>query len=311
MCNETTRPRQPKIMIHSIRIPFAKPRDEISTSSSPTKTNITTAKFFPLAALSPTMDLIALGHTSVAVNRSIEWERVFAHNGNATNVTAMAFRPDGKVLAVAFENGEVFLLGIENAVDDRLRPARAFFTSKTADEVVVVPSSSEKMEIVIEPSTPPRQITHMQWTATRVRQTASSAAASSSPPPAVAWSAAPASYASELLESPALDLFLTCDDGGVITLRTFLDFTVGCTGLRGCFRSRGEEGINAAEPLTVIAHSAKLSPNLGNMVAVMEREGGGEEARDGKHRSVARSLGANRAGCLEALASLPLVGRGD
>ncbi|XP_033126468.1 anaphase-promoting complex subunit 4-like isoform X3 [Anneissia japonica] len=69
---------------------------------------------------SPKMDLIALANIQgeVVLHR-LQWQRVWLLPVPAEEtskiVTALAWRPDGKVLAVSYESGKVFLCDVENA----------------------------------------------------------------------------------------------------------------------------------------------------------------------------------------------------
>lgn len=65
---------------------------------------------------SPKMDLIAfaLGDGSVVLNR-LSWQRVWITTPTHSPVTAIAWRPDGKVLAVGHSNGTITLRAVENA----------------------------------------------------------------------------------------------------------------------------------------------------------------------------------------------------
>lgn len=73
----------------------------------------------PAASLCPTMDLIAFASpnsSTVAVYRSIDWERLHSvalgEGGDCSG--ALAWRADGKVLAVGMDQGQVCLVGMES-----------------------------------------------------------------------------------------------------------------------------------------------------------------------------------------------------
>lgn len=71
---------------------------------------------------SPTMDLIALAtiQGEVFLHRFLSWQKVWtlpspAGKKNEVAVTALAWRPDGKILAVGYDSGRVVLCDIEKA----------------------------------------------------------------------------------------------------------------------------------------------------------------------------------------------------
>src|SRR4051812_37906342 len=68
-------------------------------------------------SLCPTMDLIAfVNNTSstIVVYRSIDWEKLQIRNCSNNCTGAMAWKPDGKKLAIGLENGTVALLSMED-----------------------------------------------------------------------------------------------------------------------------------------------------------------------------------------------------
>jgi hypothetical protein len=71
----------------------------------------------PAIQLCPTMDLIAMvGSSYLTGLRVIQWERLFStplltNEGSA--LRCIAFRPDGKEIAVGMESGSISIFGVE------------------------------------------------------------------------------------------------------------------------------------------------------------------------------------------------------
>lgn len=66
----------------------------------------------------PKMDLIALGFANADIHLyRMSWQKVWTLNAphQGISITAMAWRPDGKVLSVSFSNGHLRLLSVEDA----------------------------------------------------------------------------------------------------------------------------------------------------------------------------------------------------
>jgi anaphase-promoting complex subunit 4 len=65
---------------------------------------------------SPKMDLIAIitGEGSVWLNR-LSWQRVWTLRSSDYKAISLAWRPDGKVLALGLDNGRVHLVNVENS----------------------------------------------------------------------------------------------------------------------------------------------------------------------------------------------------
>ncbi|XP_006811614.1 anaphase-promoting complex subunit 4-like [Saccoglossus kowalevskii] len=71
---------------------------------------------------SPRMDLIALANVQgeVLLHR-LTWQKVWVLPSNEQQVTSLAWRPDGKVLAVGYENGDVVICDVENDIFETSR----------------------------------------------------------------------------------------------------------------------------------------------------------------------------------------------
>ncbi|KAF8781593.1 anaphase-promoting complex subunit 4-like isoform X2 [Argiope bruennichi] len=94
----------------------------------------------------PMLDLIALATVNgeVLLHR-LSWQKVWAiSTGNAkeknVQVTALAWRPDGKILAYAFETGKITLCDVENSEAVHLLDVHCMVTSLTWVQCMQIPN---------------------------------------------------------------------------------------------------------------------------------------------------------------------------
>ncbi|GBG25089.1 Anaphase-promoting complex subunit 4 [Hondaea fermentalgiana] len=213
------------------------------------------------ASCCPVMDLVALanGHQMV-VQRSIKWERVFLA---ACGVSCLAWRPDGKALGVGQEDGAVALFDVENGEEYSLaqnaRPHKKAIVAMTwaaqesrSNGPDAVPKHDFQDRAALLPEVDMGQLLGFK------------------------------SYASALMDMPlfgvenksreTLEVLVSGDTSGVVTLGAFGYFPVGCIDLAGAFRQPANGNADSTPSVRLV----KLSRDMQTLLTVLQR---GEELR--------------------------------
>lgn len=211
------------------------------------------------------MDLVALASSGqsgqVVVQRSIKWERLF---GSSCNVSCLRWRPDGKALAVGQEDGHIALYDVESGHEFDLPQSARPHKHEVASMYWAVEEKSDKTgaEEGMTYSDRAALLPH-------VRKLASADGRGKG---------VLGSTASALMDMPlfgventprnSLEVLVSGDTAGVVTLSAFGYYPVGCIDLSGACHGRASDA-----PITV-THLC-LSEDLRMLCALVSCEGVG------------------------------------
>mmetsp|Transcript_19783 Transcript_19783/g.38762 ORF Transcript_19783/g.38762 Transcript_19783/m.38762 type:complete len:697 (-) Transcript_19783:299-2389(-) len=203
------------------------------------------------ASCCPAMDLVALANShQLVVQRSIKWERLFLA---PCGVSSLAWRPDGKALGVGQEDGLIVLFDVENGEEYSLaqnaRPHK--------DRIVSMAWSAQQ-------STSSMQERKIEY----------NDRAALLPEVEMSQSQDFKSYASALMDMPlfgvenksreTLEVLVSGDTSGVVTLGAFGYFPVGCIDLAGAF-----PGNHGSKPSV---RKVKLSQDMRTLLTLLQLE---------------------------------------
>mmetsp|Transcript_12717 Transcript_12717/g.22666 ORF Transcript_12717/g.22666 Transcript_12717/m.22666 type:complete len:711 (+) Transcript_12717:77-2209(+) len=211
----------------------------------------------------PAMDLIAFASSNqLVVTRSIKWETLFRSSCNAS---AIAWRPDGKALAVGQGDGQIVLFDVENGEELSLprgaRPHSAAITCMSwskagCDNKVIthgpVHGSHSRYRDRSSLLLPVRKVDTEAHDKSMFKSHASALMGT----PLFGVDSAP------LTE---LEVLISGDNAGIVTMSAFGYFSIGCVDLSGAFPKRPRDA-----PLRVC--KARLSEDLSMLLAVLECE---------------------------------------
>jgi len=215
------------------------------------------------AACCPAMDLVAIaGAGQVSVQRSITWERLFSSATLQGLVRCLAWRPDGKALALGLESGAATLFDVEDgepfALPKDSKPHRSPISSMHwASEKTAAATQNSTVYMDRSGLLPGAGVRRRAEGHRERREDAHR------------------SYAAALMDTPlfgvdssqrtALEILASGDEEGVITMSAFGYFPVGCADLSGAFSSRSGSELASVRQL-------RFSDDLSMLLAVLRRE---------------------------------------
>jgi len=250
-------------LLHDRSIPF---------SGGPEKDDVAGC----LATCCPAMDLVALATSShLIVQRSIKWEKLF---GSSCDVSCITWRPDGKALAVGQEDGLIVLYDVENGEEFSLpksaRPhsspivcmcwTKELESKESSDDDGLFDfAREEKAQRTMTNDSYYCDRTHLLLKVEQPRNQRDHQEVASFK-----------SYASALMDMPLfgvdntpreqLEVLVSGDTSGVVTIGAFGYFPIGCIDLSGAFESTGDG-------LPRVCH-LRLSSDLRMLLVILESQ---------------------------------------